>query len=1212
MSNGEILNEAEVDFLLKGAEEDIPEAPAPSLDDGEHTVTMRGDLDKINLSDIFQTLAMSSMEGVLRVRNALEERQVYCSDHHVRILVPNRVTLRRLGSRLVQAGMISGEQLRDALNEQKDARIPLGELLVRDGIVSAKQLNEIVGMQVAEDLFSLFTWRHGTFEFFKAETTGDYFRERFEGCPEYEINSLLLEVARRSDEWDTILEQLTSLDEIPHQAAQPADPDDLNESHNTVLRVLDGHSTYRQLCDQTTISLFDFCRAARDLSAGGILAHLDDAEFAGVASTLAEEGEHKRAIVLLQTLRDRPGDRPLPVIQEMAAVLEQAEEKRLASQLLLEAAQRSPDPEQALQLARDARTLVPYEPGTLSFLRTVLIAHASPDSPELEKVTLDLLDAMIDNDLAPTAIEIIDDARRTDTMSPQILMREARARQKAKDIDGAIKTLEELVEHFENTHARSKVIESLEAIFRLDRTRKDVHKRITQLKRTQTDRIVRVAVFGTVLALVGGSGFIWWQQRAFEASVVSATSEVQELIESRDLTTARTRFQSWSASLGECQAIEDLRSRIAFAEAAEKKRLKDLARADVLDKLRAAARAGDVGDVATMVQAYIELHERADMRDEVINNAGMRTDRLLDGLEVAAGKLATEMPPAPDDLLDRDQLTTNRANLLGHYSVELQLAFEGLSALSAQEQLPSFLGEERLARIATLLAEFGPRLNMATERTHAYDQALKRNDTQRRLDPTFQAAVEKEKAFDFDGALELYRMLEQATTEDAELRTHFRDRVTRNATISRLLKEVAEATAKGDYRIAMQHIKALRVSFPDVEFDQIARLPLAITSQPAGARVLVNNKEIGTTPLLLSRRPIDKLAVSLASDRFLPIQFDVAGDYHPSLMARLMLTPAATWKHNKAIESRPAAVPDGSGDWLIVDRSGHVRRRSADLARDVWDFDSEDLSGWLTPPLVRGQTVLIASLDGTLRALSTVDGSLAWQLDDMPCEVTPVLFDSAMAIATTDGQLHAIDLAERRRHSARLAEPAHGALLRHRDSVLVVGERGKLACLAMPSLTPVWTRQLADLASPTAALAGDVLVAGDDHGVLYGIAALDGTLVWQRKLETTLLGRFCVVNNVIIAPTEQERLRVDARTGSLLEPLRKLEAPWAGVPTGIGSRLLMPLEGGGLQVVDAKTGRPEYRLPGNARCKVLVVAANDGSVFVASESHTIRRYTDLP
>src|SRR5688500_15363589 len=193
MSNGEILSEAEVEFLLSSAVVDEEQAgPAPTFD--EQTATMRGDLEQINLADIFQTLAMSKMEGVLRLRHPLDEQQVPRRDGCVRLCGPNPLVTRRLGQRLLQAGLVSAEQLRQALATQRSDRRPIGVLLVDAGAVAQETIDEIVGRQVAEDLFALFTWRHGSFEFFKGGPEGGG-KGAFAACPEFEVNSLLLEVA---------------------------------------------------------------------------------------------------------------------------------------------------------------------------------------------------------------------------------------------------------------------------------------------------------------------------------------------------------------------------------------------------------------------------------------------------------------------------------------------------------------------------------------------------------------------------------------------------------------------------------------------------------------------------------------------------------------------------------------------------------------------------------------------------------------------------------------------------------------------------------------------------------------------------------------------------------------------------------------------------------------------------------------------------------
>ena len=320
--NREVLNEAEVEFLLAG-DDDAPTtstATAPAEAEAQ-TVTMRGDLEQINLADIFQTLSMSKMEGVLRLRNPLEERQIHCRDGVVQILVPNRIATRRLGQRLVQAGLVEVEQLRAALVNQRKEKKPLGEMLIGAGLVTREQIEGVIGMQVSEDLFNLFTWRHGTFEFFKGPLATDAQRAAFANCPEFEVNSLLLEVARRSDEWESILDSLGSLDEVPERIADPADESALDENHRTLMASVDARHTYRELAEQTTSGLFEVSRAARDLVNGGLLANVADEQLVAVATELAASDHGKRALVLLQTLRDRPGERTLEILQGMAGFL---------------------------------------------------------------------------------------------------------------------------------------------------------------------------------------------------------------------------------------------------------------------------------------------------------------------------------------------------------------------------------------------------------------------------------------------------------------------------------------------------------------------------------------------------------------------------------------------------------------------------------------------------------------------------------------------------------------------------------------------------------------------------------------------------------------------------------------------------------------------------------------------------------------------------
>ena len=1205
--NGEILNDAEVEFLLTAAGDDdasTPTATGPGTDG--QTVTMRGDLEQINLADIFQTLAMSKMEGVLRVSNPLEERQIYCHDGRVRIQVPPRIATRRLGQRLVQAGLLQADQLRQVLVAQRKEKVPIGLMLVQAGVLTQDQIDEIVGMQVSEDLFALFTWRHGSFEFFKGPLTSDVQRATFEACPEFEVSSLLLEVARRSDEWQSILEALGSLDEIPHRIADPTADSDGNEAHRALLAGTDGQATYRDLTEQTTLGLFEVARAARDLVRGGLLANIDDPAMVAVAAQFAEAGNAKKAVLLLQTLRDRPGDRPLEVLRGMAQALEKAGERRLAGNLLLEAAQRQGDAETALQLARNARDLSPYDPGTLSFLRTILLAHAPADSPELEKCTIELLDALIDGDLVPTALEIVADARLTGTLRPQILMREARARQKARDPQGAAAVLFELGQAYDELGDRPRAIEAYEALLRLDRSRKDVQKLISLRRQTRLGRIVRLATAAAATLMLGGMGVVLWQQHSVSQAVAEADRDISALLSSGDRAGARERWQHWSDRLGDNEAIEDLRNRIAFAEAAEQGRLQKILRARINERLTQAAQQLGRGELGAALQVYSEIWTEGAVRDEVTDVVATRFDALLADLELVTKGLPHRLPPEPNTLFDRKALLTNLADLQSACTPAQLRTFSELQDLVTRRALPEFLSADRQARVQALVSSGAPSFRRAQDLTQAYTEALQRNDQQRRLDPMFKAAVEHEGAFEFAAALELYRELERQPAGDKDLRAHFRDHVARNATIVKLLDAVRTATASGDFTTAQQQLRALRRSFPEVPFDRLVQLPLQVDSQPRGARVRCNGVDAGVTPLLLERAPADETRVEVQLDGFRGALTTVRGDETGTWTGHLLLIPDRTWKHGSQIEVPPAFTE--AGDLVLVDRGGNVAAVDPAKGEARWTFRSGDLSGLLTQPVLDGGLVVVGSLDGDLRALRLGDGGLAWSIPGLPTEAAPIRIDRTLILATTDRRLCSVNLQTREVSSVPLPEFVHGHVLVQGSTVVAIGERGSILAFSLPGLRPLWTQSVGSNSAPMAALPRGCVIVAEEQGQLNAFDLADGQRKWRQDLRGELLGIVATDDRTVVVASAVALHRLDAATGNKAETITRPECEWAPGLAVVGDRLLAPLRDGSIQVVNLASGEPLYRLDASKRSRPLPV---NGGLLLQGNDQTVQWFARL-
>ena len=1199
----EILNEAEVDFLLSAAGDDAEAAPTAGAEG--QTVTMHGDLEQINLADIFQTLAMSKMEGVLLLRNPLEERHVHCRDGYVRIMISNRATSRRLGQRVIQAGLVQPEQLRTALLEQRKDRKPLGQVLVTAGLVSQEQIDELLGVQVSEDLFALFTWRHGAFEFWKGPVTDATQRAAFDLCPEFEVNSLLLEVARRSDEWQSILEAIGNVDEVPQRIGDLSTIEKPTELHEAVFRSIDGELTYRDLTEQTTAGLFEMARAARDLARSGAIQNVDDMGLAALATQAAEAGRGKKALLLLQTLRDRPGQRSMEVLDSMATALQHAGEKRLAGNLLLEAAQNQEDPATAIALARRARDLAPFDAATLSYLRTVLLAHTQPDDQELEKVTLQLLDALLEADEPNSVLELTQSARATSTASAAVLVREARAHQKARDPQAAVATWLEVAALHDAAGDRAHAIEAYEAVWRLDRSRKDIAKLVRQRKRTRLGRIVRAAATAAATVMVGGAGFVYWQESSFATAVQQASHELDALLANGERANARERWDHWLSTIGPCEAVEDMRTRIAFAEASEQGRQQKLFRGRVNTDLARAAEALAKGELAAALGLYQTLHAEPAVRAEVAEIVTTRLDACLTGLEALTKGLAHRLPPAPESVFDRRDLQATldelNAALPGH---QIQL-FDGLVAAVANSGLPDFLDAKLTQRARKLVAEGEPVLARSKSRLAAYTEALRHNDTQRRLDPMFKAAVEKSAAHDFAGALALFQQLANQPLGDDTLHKHFRQQVEKHAAIVRLLEEQRAATNAGDHRLALEHLRTLRTSFPDLPFEQLVQLPLTIDSLPAGAQVLIDGSPAGVTPLQLVRKPLDTLSIEVRLDGFLPNSAIIRNETEGSFRSLLALAATSRWQHDSMIEVPPAQLP--SGRTFVVDRAGAVSSIDPKTGARSWNWRSGDLSGLLTTPLLHGNTLLVASLDGELRSIDQTNGKPVWALSGLPTEATPLLVRDHLIVATTDKQLVSVDLDDRTRTAVALPEPVHpNGLCAYRDLVITCGENGRVRAYQLPQLQRTWERDL-DFGG-ACVLLGNVLVQGGERGSLIALRADDGEVLWRHQASSDLLGAPAKIGTDLLITTAEEIVRLETTKGGKVITIPCGEVPWAGAAIGIGARVVAPTRDGPMLVFDATTGRVLYRLEADRQTRPLVAGT---TLFLVSKEHVVQSFQPL-
>jgi tetratricopeptide (TPR) repeat protein len=249
-------------------------------------MSINGSLRETSLTDVLQLLAMGGKTGCLSLTHRGKFASVFFDTG--RISYASIVNRReRIGERLVQAGVISGDQLRSALQkhaERPDAR--LGDVLVEMNLVSREALEAQVRAQVEEAVYLLFPWTDGTFTFIAGA------RPEHECAVPINPEALMLEGARRADEWTLIQKMIPSLDLVFAPDPTRTRGADLTPIRSLVLDHLNGTLNVSQIAEETGRSDLDIGKALCELLERGIVRRVERAAD-GERATNSRVDEHR-------------------------------------------------------------------------------------------------------------------------------------------------------------------------------------------------------------------------------------------------------------------------------------------------------------------------------------------------------------------------------------------------------------------------------------------------------------------------------------------------------------------------------------------------------------------------------------------------------------------------------------------------------------------------------------------------------------------------------------------------------------------------------------------------------------------------------------------------------------------------------------------------------------------------------------------------------
>lgn len=1129
--------------------------------------TIRGDLEQVSLPDIFQTLTMSAMRGTLRISQGWDPTYVHFADGQVRVLAPEELSARRLGNRLVTSGLLDAKQVRTAFVRARKESAPLGEILEATGKIEKVQYDAI-RLALEEDfLLELFTLRAGAFAFFKESYPIPGLEERFAQCMPFETDQVLLEIARRADEWVQILETLGDLDELfVRSGTNYPESDDLR---GDLYQQIDGKRTLRDIGGGMLDALFDVAKAAQWLVLNDCIELAPAAHLLKLARETIDDQKLRRSLFYLKLIVENRRTRP-DQLEEVASLFVQAGDPRAAADVMLRIVQRTPDPERKHELLLQARALDGLNLAILEELVGMLRETAIAGEPQFDKALEDLCVLFVDADRHEEALALCEELEIAHPADIGLASRKARILHALGRRDDGVAHLERLKDVYREQRNPEALTKVLEQILRIDPRHQRARVELRALQESKGVRRLKRFAAVLIVALIGRVGWGFWAEWRDGEVARQDLARATELLDS-----GRTAEASKLAADISAREIDDesVARAVAIIGAAKRQleesetKKKQALVALVQRRIDAAIAELDAGRWVKALASYSaiakEFHKNADAKKRILQSVRARLQSLQDELKRELASFQSEEPTmkvTTESSQDRQRLHARMQEWFAPATIE---AARALATAHASKSLDS--PQELTQDMATLLGRYVEIGSAHRTRVTALGQEIDKDSRTAALNDAFVEARKCEEAYDFKRAAKLYAELSESYEGAEETAKIFRAKRDLYREIHARLGKLRVATRGGDHKSARESLAQLREEWPSIPFEKLVALPLRIDSSPRGARVYDGKKEIGKTPVLVEYAPGKTLDLRLELDGFFPVRAPENSEEAGSYETVFELKPTAKAALEGSTTRKGVLV---AGRYIASDRKATLMAVDPADGRQIWKRVIREDSGDLGAMLALVNRVVLASPSGVVRAISPIDGSEVWRRDLGTRITTPAAeISGEIVVLDRSGKAHILDASTGEvAETLDLGEAVSYPPIRVGEDRFAVLDTSAVLHVYDKKGQRVWQEAIAGAGwVPPVRFASSILVVGGKR--LESRRIEDGGLEWSTSLEGTPRLEIAIDQNdesIALVVGNRKLVRLDAK--GKIRATRNLLARPSAAPLLLGSSALVPLEKGGTVV----------------------------------------------
>ena len=171
-------------------------------------MALEGSLRDFDLFSLFNMIKIQGKNGTLVLSQGQEFVKVFFENGEIVGCDSNQIRMEdRVGTMLVRLGRLTGEELLEMIQMQRQTLKRMGTLLLESGKVSPQDLQHALFQQATAILHRTFRWVAGDYRF-DSMLPPDLDRDHFQPIP---VDTILMEAARIQDEWPEVEKRLPGM-----------------------------------------------------------------------------------------------------------------------------------------------------------------------------------------------------------------------------------------------------------------------------------------------------------------------------------------------------------------------------------------------------------------------------------------------------------------------------------------------------------------------------------------------------------------------------------------------------------------------------------------------------------------------------------------------------------------------------------------------------------------------------------------------------------------------------------------------------------------------------------------------------------------------------------------------------------------------------------------------------------------------------------------